>query len=90
MNTRLTSRDGNQGARPQAWPVKAYCRAGLGLHLVSPRNCGSSGTGSKQDGSKAERVQNGTGRKRDGFKTGRVESGTGRKRDGSKAGWATG
>ncbi|KAF2583226.1 hypothetical protein F2Q68_00004437 [Brassica cretica] len=56
-----------------AWPVKACCMAGLGLHLVSPQNCGPRGTGSKRDGSKAGRVQNGTGRKRDG----------------SKAGWAT-
>ncbi|CAN7071796.1 unnamed protein product [Brassica oleracea var. botrytis] len=31
---RLGARDGNQGPGPRAWPVKACCGAGLGLHLV--------------------------------------------------------
>ncbi|KAF3508191.1 hypothetical protein F2Q69_00005764 [Brassica cretica] len=63
----IVARDGNEGAGPQAWPVKACCRAGLGLHLVSPQNCGPRRTGSKRDGSKAGPFQNGTGRKRDGW-----------------------
>ncbi|WZY98416.1 hypothetical protein YC2023_070745 [Brassica napus] len=48
------SRDGNQGPGPRAWTAglarKACCGAGLGLHLVSPKNCGPRGTGSKRDG----------------------------------------
>ena len=67
MDGNLPTRDGNQGPGPRAWPVKACCGTGLGLHLVSPQNCGPRGMGSKRDGSKAGRVENGTGRKRDGL-----------------------
>ena len=62
-------RDGNQRPGLRTWPVKACCRVGLGLHLVSLQNCGPRGTGSKRDGSKAGRIESGMGLTRGILKT---------------------
>ncbi|WZZ66196.1 hypothetical protein YC2023_077566 [Brassica napus] len=35
--------DGNWYLSPRAWPVKSHCGAGLGLHILGPRYCGSCG-----------------------------------------------
>ncbi|KAF2562571.1 hypothetical protein F2Q70_00015562 [Brassica cretica] len=45
MSNRLIRpiRDGDWYFSPRAWPVKSHCGAGLGLHILGPRYCGSCG-----------------------------------------------